>query len=121
MAQATFEFDYKKYLRLVSKKRYLFVITALAIMTAFVGYSYRQTARYEARCTVFIEKSVISDLVKGIAASPSFDDKIRVLAYAMKSRSLLLKVINDLDLNVGKSQEQQEMMVKNLQNGTDIS
>jgi polysaccharide biosynthesis transport protein len=117
----TEDFDYKKYLQLVSKKKYLFVILALLIMTGVVITSYLLPERYEAKCTVFIEKSVISELVKGIAITPSFDDKLRVLAYTLKSRTLLLKVLNDLDLNVNKQTNGQlEKMVREFQEKTDI-
>ena len=117
----TEDFNYKKYLRLVSKKKYLFVILALLIMTGVVVTSYLLPERYEAKSTVFIEKSVISDLVKGIAISPSFDDKLRVLAYAMKSRTLLAKVLDDLDLNVsGQNNGQLEKMIREFQENTDV-
>lgn len=117
----TDDFDYKKYLKLVSKKKYLFVILALLIMTGVVITSYLLPERYEAKCTVFIEKSVISELVKGIAITPSFDDKLKVLAYTLKSRTLLLKVFDDLDLNVNKQNNGQlEQMVREFQANTDI-
>ena len=115
------DFDYKKYLQLIVKRKYLFVVTALAIMTAVVVYSYLQPRQYEAQSTVFIEKSVISDLVKGIAITPSIEDRIRVLSYSIKSRTLLLKVFDDLDLNINKNDPAEvESMVKAFQNMTDI-
>lgn len=115
------EFDYKKYLQLITKHKYQFVIVALVIMTGVVISSFFLPKRYEAKCTVFIEKNVISELVKGIAVSPSFDDKVRVLAYAIKSRSMLLKVFNDLDMNAGKLNDAQvENMIKHFQERTDI-
>ena len=46
-----------------------------------------------------MRKSVISDLVKGIAATSSIEENLRVLSYAIKSRPLLLKVFADLGLN----------------------
>ncbi|MBT1070863.1 XrtA system polysaccharide chain length determinant [Pelotalea chapellei] len=115
------DFDYRKYLQLVVKKKYLFVITALVIMTAVVIFSYLQPERYQAESTVFIEKSVISDLVKGIAVTPSIEERIRVLSYSIKSRTLLLKVFDDLDLNINKNDPNQvENMVKAFQSMTDV-
>lgn len=115
------EFDYKKYLLLISKKKYLFVILALMIMFGVVITSYLLPERYEAKCTVFFEKSVISELVKGIAITPSFEDKLRVLSYTLKSRSLLHKVLNDLDLNINKQNNGQlEKTVKEFQEKTDV-
>lgn len=115
------DFDYKKYLQLVIKKRYLFVTLALAIMFAVTITSYLLPERFEAKSTVFIEKSVIGELVKGIAITPSFEDKIRVLAYAIRSRALLLKVFDDVDMNVNKqSTAQLEKLVRDVQMRTDI-
>lgn len=115
------DFDYKKYLDLVSKRRYLFVVVALVIMTGITAVSYLLPEKYAAQCSVFIEKSVISDLVKGIAVTPTYDDKIRVLGYAIKSRTLLLRVFDDLDMNVGKLNDAQlEKTIKKFQDRTDI-
>lgn len=117
----TEDYDYKKYLQMVSKKKYLFVILALALMAGVVVISYLLPERYEAKSTVFIEKSVISELVKGIAVTPSLDDKLKVLAQTLKSRTLLLKVLDDLDLNVKQQNNAQlEKMVSEFQEKTDI-
>lgn len=117
----TEDFDYKKYLQLIAKKRYLFVSLALIIMAGTAITSYILPERYESKCTVFIEKSVISELVKGIAITPSFEDKLRVLSYTLKSRTLLLKVFNDLGLEFEKQDNgQQEKMVRDFQSRTDI-
>jgi len=117
----TADYDYKKYLQLIIKKKYLFVSLALIIMAGVAITSYILPERYEAKCTVFIEKSLISELVKGIAITSSFEDKLKVLAYTLKSRSLLIKVFNDLDLNVNKlNSEQLEKMVREFQEKTDV-
>jgi len=115
------EFDYKKYLQLIIKHRYLFVALSLLLMTAATVMTCLKPDRYEARCTVFIEKSIINELVKGIAVAPSFDDKLRVLSYSMTSRALLLKVFDDLKLNTGSGDPvQKEKMVKDFQKRTDV-
>lgn len=117
----TSDFDFRKFKQLIIKKKYLFVSLALAIMVGTVITSYLLPERYEAKCTVFIEKSVIGELVKGIAITPSFDDKIRVLAYTMKSRTLLLKIFKDLGLDINSlTSGQQEKMIRNFQENTDI-
>lgn len=115
------DFDYKKYLQLIIKKRYLFVSVALVIMIGVTITSYLLPERYEAKSTVFIEKSVISELVKGIAITPSFEEKIRVLAYAIRSRALLLKVFDDLHMYSNKQDTAQvEKLVRDVQSRTDI-
>jgi protein tyrosine kinase modulator len=115
------EFDYKKYLNLVKKRKLPFVLISFAIMTGFVVMSYLLPKKYEAKSTVFIEKNVISDLVKGIAVSPSMEDTIKVLNYALTSRTLLVKVIDDLDLNVkNKSDLELEKLLTVIQKNTDV-
>lgn len=117
----TVEFDYRKYLQLIIKKRHLFLVASLVIMLCVTISSYLLPERYKASSTVFIEKSVISELVKGIAVTPSIEDKIRVLAYAIRSRALLTKVLDDLDMNVDRqSPAQQEKLLRDVEKNTDI-
>jgi polysaccharide chain length determinant protein (PEP-CTERM system associated) len=113
--------DLRKLVRLIVRRQRLFVAAAFLVITAVIVTCYLLPDRYEARCTVFIEKSVISDLVKGIAVTPSIEDKVKVLAYAIKSRTLLLKVLNDLDINLSKLDDAgREKLVKEFQDNTDI-
>jgi polysaccharide chain length determinant protein (PEP-CTERM system associated) len=115
------EFDYKKYLDLIAKNKRLFAVIALSIMTCAVILSYVLPKKYEAKSTVYVEKSIISDLVKGIAVTSSIEDKIKVLIYAMSSRTLILKVCDELDLNVKKHNEADtEEMVAKFQKNLDI-
>jgi polysaccharide chain length determinant protein (PEP-CTERM system associated) len=111
-----------KYLAMVVKRRYLFVIVALAIMSVFAWGGYLLPTKYEAKSTIFIEKTVIGELVKGIAISPSIEDKVRVLRYALLSRGLILRVMKDMDLDVkAKTPKQQELMIEDFQKRTEIS
>lgn len=111
-----------KYLSMVVKRRYLFVGLALAIMSVFAWGGFLISTIYEAKSTIFIEKTVIGELVKGIAVSPSIEDRVRVLRYALLSRGLILRVIKDLDLDANaKSPKQQELMVEDFQKRTEVS
>lgn len=116
------EFNYKQYLSLVRKWKLQAVIAALLVMTAAVAASYLLPEKYEAQSTVFIEKNVIGELVKGIAVTPSRDDTIKVIKYAITSRTLLLKVANDLDLTTSraKTDAAQEELIRNLQKNIDV-
>lgn len=118
---ASSEFDYRRYLTLLAKHKRLFLLTALLVMTGAVVASYLLPKKYEAKSTVFIEKSVISELVKGIAITPSIEDKVKVLTYAITSRTLLVKVIEELDLNVKKSSDAQlEELLSDIRNSLDV-
>ena len=89
----------QKYLKSLIARRYLFLIVSLIIMSIVVFVSFALPKKYEASSTVFIERNVIKELVKGIAITPSMEDRIRVLRYAMLSRDLILKALKDLDVD----------------------
>lgn len=93
-------FDIMRYLRLMLERRGLFLSVALLVMLGAVVVSYVMPKRYTAKSLVFIEQNVIQDLVKGIAITPSMDMKIKAIKVTMLSRSMLLKVIKELDLDV---------------------
>jgi succinoglycan biosynthesis transport protein ExoP len=94
------EFDYKKYLEMIYKKKVPFIIVALGIMAFAVVLSFCLPRKYEAKSTIFIENSLLSQLVSGMALSPSIDNELKVLNSAITSRNVLLKVFNDLNLKV---------------------
>ncbi|MFO0752944.1 MAG: hypothetical protein U0411_06425 [Thermodesulfovibrionales bacterium] len=84
--------------------------------------SYFLPKEYEAKCTVFIERSMINTIIKGIAVTPSLEEKLKVLSYTMSSRNLLLKVADDLGLPVNrKKQSEVEKVVSDFQKNTDIT
>lgn len=110
------QFDFRKYLNLLATHQRLFAAVSLGVMTVVFIVSYLLPKKYEAKSTVFIEKSVIAELAKGIAVTPSIDDKLRVLNYSMTSRTLLLKVIEELDMNLRKmSDAELEQLIKRVQ------
>ena len=116
------EFNYKQYLSLVRKWKLQAIIVALLVMTVAVAACYLLPEKYQAQSTVFIEKNVIGELVKDIAVTPSRDDTIKVIKYAITSRTLLLKVANDLDLTTtrAKTDAAQEELIRTLQKNIDV-
>jgi succinoglycan biosynthesis transport protein ExoP len=118
---ASSELDIKKYLDLLFRHKKSFIMTALAIMTGAVLLSYALPKEYEAKSVVFIEKNIMGELVKGLAVSPSIEDKVKVLTYAMASRTLLLKVFDDLDMNIKKMNDKQiEELIKETQKKMEV-
>lgn len=119
---ASSELDYKRYLNLISKNKSLFILSSLAIMTVITIVCYLLPNKYEAKSTVFIERSVIADLVKGLAVTPTVEDKIKALTYAINSRTLIMKVIDELDFNMKKNDgAETEKLVNDLQANTNIN
>lgn len=110
------ELDYKQYLIMAQRNKRLLILAALAIMTVVTMISFLLPNKYEARSTVFIEKSVIADLVKGLAVTPSIQEKVKALTYAMNSRTMVIKVLEELDLTLKKSGDAElEELVKEVQ------
>lgn len=89
--------ELERYARLVWTRKRFFVIVVLFAMTCGVVVGYVLPKKYQATSTVFIEQSVINELVKGIAVTPSMEAKIRVLSVSMLSRTMLTKVLGLLD------------------------
>lgn len=113
-----YEQQIKQYLHLVYKRKYAFAVVFAVIATVAVIISYVLPRQYEAKTTVFIEKTVIARLMKGIAETPSIEDRLRVISYAMTSRTLLLKVMDELGTNL--NQARLEDLVIHLQKNTNI-
>jgi len=116
------EQDVKKYARLILRKKRLFFMVAASIMAVFIMAGYILPKTYEAKCTVLIVKSVYEDYVKGIAITPSGEESLGSLSFAMKSNSLVLRVIRDLGLVTdGMSTDKVEDLVRTFQAGTTIT
>lgn len=94
------EFDVKKYLRLAFSRRFLILFITIAVSFLAIVYSLAQTNKYQSSSTVFIEESVIASLMRGVAVTPSMDAKIRVLTTAMQSRTMLLQVLRELNMDL---------------------
>ncbi|MEA5115742.1 MAG: XrtA system polysaccharide chain length determinant [Geobacteraceae bacterium] len=122
------EFDFRKYLGLLTKHKRLYVIVALAIMTAAVVTGYVLPKKYEAKSIIYIEKNVLNDLLRGFAGgatgSASRDETQQRLNSSIKmmtARSILTKVMNDLDLNVKKQTDAElEDNILSLQKNTNV-
>jgi uncharacterized protein involved in exopolysaccharide biosynthesis len=85
------ELDIQRYLQIVLKRRYLFVITAAVIITAVFIISYFIPPVYEAKSVVSIETNFLSGVIRNMGGSLTIDDKISALSTIMKSRTLVLK------------------------------
>lgn len=108
-----------KYFLLLNNHKKVIAAVALAVMTIAVIVSYLLPRKYEASSTVFIERNVISDLVKGIAVTASVEDKVRFVSYALVSRPLLSKVVDKLDMKV-RNEADKEKLINQFQKNTQV-
>lgn len=110
-----------KYLRMIYKRRYLFISILISISTLIIIGTYLLPEKYRATSTIFIERNVIEKLVKGIAITPSMESRIKVLRDTMLSRSLILKVLEKLDLDAqAKNDIELEKMIMRFQEKTEL-
>jgi polysaccharide chain length determinant protein (PEP-CTERM system associated) len=111
-----------RYLGLIYNKRYLFFGTAILVTILVTAFAYTLPKEYQADSTVFIEESVINDLVKGLAVAPDMEHRIRVLQYALTSRELIAKVLKELDSDIfTKSKSEQQEYISSLRKKTKIA
>lgn len=104
-----------RYLKALYRYRYLFLFVSLAVMTGIGAYSFTLPKQYSADTTVFIERNVIDNLVRGIAVSPDINDRIRVLRYAILSRDLVTKTLEEIDSDIfTKSDAEQQTYISRL-------
>ncbi len=114
--------DIQRYLQLIYKRRYLFALTAAFIITSVIIISHFIPPVYEAKTVVAIEKSFLNDALKNIGGAQSIDDRATALSTIMKSRTLIVKVIGDLGIDMkGLTEAQVEGLIKSTQDRTKIT
>lgn len=114
--------EFSKYLKIFYRRRFLFLTVSLLVMTLAIAWCYRLPKQYQAASTVFIEKSIIDELVKGIAVTPSQDSHIQVLSYDMLSRDVLSKVLKEMDADTPLANDTAfQNLVDDLQKRTEIT
>ncbi len=94
-----------KYINIIFRRRYVFISVSLIVMTLMTIYAYRMPKMYRADSTVLIEKSIIDNLVKGIAVKVDINDRVKVMKYALLSRELISKVLENIKHKVLKDKE----------------
>jgi len=113
---------YPPIVRLVFSRKEIFFATALLVMTAAIVTGYVLPKKYESKTTIFIEQSVITDLVKGIAVSPSMQTKIKNLTVLLTSRNMLMRVLKVMDKDLSfKNESEQETYINDIQKRIQIS
>ena len=122
MNQSNDILNYLNYLKIIYHRRYIFLTIAMLVTALVIIYAYRLPKKYQADSIVFIEKNVISNLVRGLAVSPDMRDRIRVLRYALSSRELISRVLAEMDSDIfTRDKAAQQAFIEGLKNRTGIS
>ncbi|NOZ26222.1 MAG: chain length-determining protein [Nitrospirae bacterium] len=113
--------EVQKYLKMIIRRRYLFTVVSLFAMSVIVWGGYFIPKKYEAKSSIIIERNVINDLIKGVAITPSMTERIKVLRDTILSRSLILKVLRELDLDTLAADDKElEEMIYDFQRRTSV-
>lgn len=114
--------DPRRYITLLLTNIRFICVTVAIISVAACIVSYVVPKQYMAECTISIEQNIISDLVKGIAITPSVDSKMRLLNVYLRSRALLEKVLMSLDMDLqARTPQKKEALIQNLQDRIGVS
>ena len=110
-----------KYLNIIMRRKYVLIIVSLSIMTVLTVGVFLMPKKYRADTTVFIEKSIIDDLVKGLAVTSDSNDDVRVLRYSLLSRELIYKALDSMNHEIFNEDEYKiQEYIKELQRKTNI-
>ncbi len=111
-----------RYMSILRSGSTAFCLIASAVALAALIASYLLPRKYQATSTVSIEQNVVSDLVKGIAVTPSMDARLRILNVSLLSRNRLLSVASALDMDLkANTPVEQEKMVEELRSNITIA
>jgi polysaccharide chain length determinant protein (PEP-CTERM system associated) len=102
----------KQFLQAVLLRKRLFIIVSASVALLAVTGSFLIPAKYEAKSTVFIERHVIDSLMKGIAVTPSIEERIRVLRYYMTSRDVVSRTLKKMEIDTLDSYQNPDVFEK---------
>ncbi len=117
------EFDLKRHLAIIRKRRYPAVFVALLVCSLFTWGSFLWPESYEASSTVFIERgSLMTPLLQGVGVSGGMEERLRNLSDGIKSRNIIDRVIKDLDLDVDvHSPDQYDSLVRSIRENLSVA
>ncbi len=119
--QAEGTLNLQRWLSLVQANAPLVCGIVLAVTLCGLVLSYALPKKYAATSTVSVEQNVISDLIKGIAITPSVESKLRILEVSLLSRDMLLGVADELDMDLkARTPAEQERLLESMRAKVDI-
>mgnify|MGYP001580447962 CR=1 FL=1 len=116
-------FDIRRYVGILHKRRYLALAVALVVVSLFTWGSFLWPKTYEASSTVFVEKSsIMNPLIQGAGVSGNVAERVKNLRDRMTSMNIIERVVKKLDLNVkSKSDEQSDALVEGIQRKVEVT
>jgi succinoglycan biosynthesis transport protein ExoP len=94
------DFDVKRYLGILQRRRYLALAVAFGVLSLFTWGSFLMPKTYEASSTVSIESvGIIKPLIQGVGVSVTTEERQRSIRNRITSRSIVERVIKTLGLD----------------------
>ena len=94
------DFDIKRYLGILQRRRYLALSVALVVLSLFTWGSFLMSKTYEASATVSIDNvGIIKPLIQGVGVSVTTEERQRGIRNRITSRSIIERVIKKLELD----------------------
>ncbi len=117
------DFDLKRYIAIIRKRRYPAILVALIVASIFTWGSFIWPKSYEASSTVFIERgSLMTPLLAGVGVSGGMEERLRNLSDGIRSRNIIDRVIKELDLDAGiQTPDQYDGLVKNIRRNLSVA
>ncbi len=113
--------DIRHYLKILFKRRHLFIVAAAGIITLSIAVSYLMPVVYEASTTVSTKKNYLNTLMRDVTVTPSVEQQLEALSIVMTSRSMLRQTLADLGINIAaKSEAEADGLLKYFQKNTKI-
>ncbi len=113
------DFEIKRYLGLIHRRRYIVLSVALGVLSLFTWGSYLIPKTFEASSTVAIENAgIVKPIIQGANVAVSTVERQRNIRNRITSRSLIERVIKKLKLDAGfKYPSQDDALAASIQKG----
>ncbi len=117
------DFDIKRYLGILQRRRYLALAVAFGVLSLFTWGSFLMTKTYEASATVSIESvGIIKPLIQGVGVSVTTEERQRNIRNRITSRSIVERVIKTLGLDKNlKTPDQDDELATGIQRGLTVT
>ena len=93
-------FDIHKYLRLIARRKWFFIVPLVAVSASFLISSFFFPKIYEARAVILIEeKNVINPLLDNLAITTTVKDRLNALREEILAWPRLFQLVEKLGLN----------------------
>jgi protein tyrosine kinase modulator len=115
------DFDIKRYLGILQRRRYLALAVALTVLSLFTWGSFLMSKTYEASATVSIESvGIIKPLIQGVGVP--VEERLRSIQNRVTSRSIIERVIEKLGLDKNmETTSQKEALATSIQKSLKVT